>query len=149
MSPKAKKILIGAAIAIAFLGWRGYAATKSLALQDFVKNYNIFINNENRFVSHLNERDDFGAVPEAVMMPVRHTAGFMATSDSGCQRIPDAALAAECSSAFSDYHSILQEVEKQGLDESRLKQVIERGERTHRIINQVAAKFPNQVEVQN
>ncbi len=147
MSPKAKKILIGGAIAL--LGWRGYAATKTLALNDFVKNYNIFITNENRFVTHLNERDDFGAVPEAIMMPVRHTAGFMATSDSGCQRIPDQALATECSSAFSDYHKVLQEVEKQGLNEELLKQVVQRGERTHHIINQVAAKFPDQVEVQN
>ncbi|WP_225747854.1 hypothetical protein [Eikenella sp. Marseille-P7795] len=148
MSPKAKKILIGAAVAL--LGWRGYDAVKTVKLREFVEHYNVFIDNENRFVSHLNERTDFGAVPENVMMPVRHSAGFMANSDrGGCHSIPDEALVAECTGAFTEYHSILQEVEKQGLDETRLKQVVERGERTHRIINQVAAKFPNQVEVQN
>lgn len=110
----------------------------------------MFINNENRFLTHLNERTDFGSVPEAVMMPVRHSAGFMANSDrGGCHSIPDDALLAECTSAFSEYHSVLQEVEKQGLDEARLKQVLEHGARTHSIITQVAAKFPSRVQVQN
>lgn len=73
----------------------------------------------------------------------------MATADNSCQRISDQALAAECSSAFTDYHNVLQEVEKQDLNEERLKQVVQRGERTHNIITQVAAKLSNQVEVQN
>ena len=129
MSPKAKKILIGGALALALLGWRGYDAVKTVKLKEFVEHYNVFINNENRFLTHLNERTDFGSVPEAVMMPVRHSAGFMAN--------------------FSEYHSVLQEVEKQGLDEARLKQVVERGARTHSIITQVAAKFPSRVQVQS
>jgi len=150
MSPKAKKIIIGGALALALLGWRGYDAVKTVKLKEFVEHYNVFINNENRFLTHLNERTDFGSVPEAVMMPVRHSAGFMANSDrGGCHSIPDDALLAECTSAFSEYHSVLQEVEKQGLDEARLKQVVERGARTHSIITQVAAKFPSRVQVQS
>ena len=74
----------------------------------------------------------------------------MTNSDrGGCHSIPDDALLAECTSAFSEYHSVLQEVEKQGLDEARLKQVVERGARTHSIITQVAAKFPSWVQVQS
>lgn len=89
MSPKAKKILIGGALALALLGWRGYDAVKTVKLKEFVEHYNVFINNENRFLTHLNERTDFGSVPEAVMMPVRHSAGFMANSDrGGCHSIP-------------------------------------------------------------
>lgn len=121
-----------------------------MQLKEFAGHYNVFIHNENRFPTYLNERTNFGSVPEAVMMPVRHSAGFMANSDrSGCHSIPDDALLAECTSAFSEYHSVLQEVEKQGLDEERLKQALERGTRTHSIITQVAAKFPSRVQVQN
>ena len=73
----------------------------------------------------------------------------MTNSDrGGYHSIPDDALLAECTSAFSEYHSVLQEVEKQGLDE-RLKQALEHGARTHSIITQVAAKFPSRVQVQN
>lgn len=108
------------------------------------------IHNENRFPTYLNERTNFSSVPEAAMMPVRHSAWFMANSDrSGCHSIPDDARLTKCTSAFSEYHSVLQEVEKQGLDETRLKQVLERGARTHRVITQVAAKFPSRVQVQN
>ena len=121
-----------------------------MQLKEFAGHYNVFIHNENCFLTHLNERTDFGSVPEAVMMPVRHSAGFMANSGrGGCHSIPDDALLAECTSAFSEYHSVLQEVEKQGLDEERLKQVLEHGARTHSIITQVAAKFPSRVQVQN
>ena len=89
MSPKAKKILISGTLALALLGWRGYDAVKTVKLKEFVEHYNVFINNENRFLTHLNERTDFGSVPEAVMMPVRHSAGFMANSDrGGCHSIP-------------------------------------------------------------
>ena len=79
--PKAKKILISGTLALALLGWRGYDAVKTVKLKEFVEHYNVFINNENRFLTHLNERTDFGSVPEAVMMPVQHSAGFMANSD--------------------------------------------------------------------
>lgn len=69
-------------------------------------------------------------------------------TEAAATRFPDALLA-ECTSAFSEYHSVLQEVEKQGLDEERLKQVLEHGARTHSIITQVAAKFLSRVQVQN
>ena len=46
MSPKAKKILIGGALALALLGWRGYDAVKTVKLKEFVEHYNVFINNE-------------------------------------------------------------------------------------------------------
>ena len=74
----------------------------------------------------------------------------MTNSDrSGCHSIPDDARLTKCTSAFSEYHSVLQEVEKQGLDKARLKQAFERGTRTHSIITQVAAKFPSRVQVQS
>lgn len=49
------------------------------------------------------------------MMPVRHSAGFMANSDrGGCHSIAEDALLAECTSAFSEYHSVPQEAENRG-----------------------------------
>ncbi|WP_314253122.1 hypothetical protein ACF3NW_04115 [Eikenella halliae] len=54
-------------------------------------------------------------MPEVVMMPVRHSAGFMANSDrGGCHSIAEDALLAECTSAFSEYHSVPQEAENRG-----------------------------------
>lgn len=86
-----------------------------MQLKEFAGHYNVFIHNENCFPTHLNERTDFGSVPEAVMMPVQHSAGFMANSDrGGCHSIPDNALLSECTSAFSEYHSVPQEAENRG-----------------------------------
>ena len=84
MSPKAKKILIGGALALTLLGWRGYDAVKTVKLKEFVEHYNVFINNENRFITHLNERTDFGSVPEAVMMPCWPNAPVPLANTTAC-----------------------------------------------------------------
>ena len=86
-----------------------------MQLKEFVRHYNVFIHNENRFPTYLNERTNFGSVPEAVMMPVRHSAGFMANSDrSGCHSIPDDALLAECTSVPSANTTVCRKKQKTG-----------------------------------
>lgn len=113
MSPNAKKVLIGTALIVGLIIWRGYNTNKTSALQDFTKNYNIYLNNEKRFFHYVAEQSEPGPVPQAeIMMPLTYSVNFLATTDDGCHRIPDKALADECSSAFADYHNVLMQVEK-------------------------------------
>ncbi|WP_314253120.1 hypothetical protein [Eikenella halliae] len=47
------------------MGWHGHDAVKTVQLKEFAGHYNVFIHNENRFPTHLNERTDFGVCPKS------------------------------------------------------------------------------------